>query len=311
MTYRPHSGLGAGVLALPIVLLLTACGGGGGGGGSTGPGGVTTSTGSLNLSITDAPVDNADAVWVEFTGIELKRENSTSVDIDFAQPKRINLLALAGGTAELLLNGQALSAGTYSWMRLKVNASQGGDPADDSYIVIAGTARELRIPSGAESGLKLNRPITIPADGSSSFTIDFDLRKSVHERSGGIYHLRPTLRLVDNSLDGSLSGTVGPTTISTLCLAGDKAAVYLFEGANVPPDDVNIDGNDVEPIATAPVFWESGNNNYTLAFLPAGTYTAVFTCDADRDDPGAEDSLMFTVPVTVPIIAGQTTLVDF
>lgn len=295
--------------ALSIALSLTACGGGGANG--SGVGGVSSSTGSLSLSISDAPVDNADAVWVEFTGIELKRENSNSVNIDFAQPKRINLLALTGSSSEFLLNGQTLSAGTYSWIRLKVNASESGDPADDSYIVIAGTPRELRIPSGAQTGLKLNRPITIPEDGSASFTIDFDLRKSIHERSGGIYQLRPTLRLVDNSLDGTLSGRLNPTTISTRCLAGDKAAVYVYEGANITPDDVNINGNDVEPIATARVYWESGNNNYTVAFLQAGTYTAAFTCDAGRDDPAAEDSLSFVAPASFTIVAGQTILLNF
>ncbi len=302
MTRNAFSTLRTALLPLSIAAMLTACGGGGGGG---------SSTGSLNLSITDAPVDNADAVWVEFTGIEIKPANGSSFDIDFAQPKRINLLALTGGTSEVLLNGETLNAGTYSWMRLKVNASEGGDPADDSYIVIGGTPRELRIPSGAQTGLKLNRPITIPADNTASFTIDFDLRKSVHERSGGIYHLRPTLRLVDNSTDGSLAGIVAPSTISAECIAGDKAAVYIFEGASTTPDDVNIDGNDVEPVATASVDWANSNNSYTVAFLDAGTYTAAFTCDAGVDDPAAEDSLSFVGTSNVTINAGQTTTQNF
>lgn len=302
MTRIARTGITPTLLSLAITLSLTACGGGGGGG---------SSTGTLNLGITDAPVDNADAVWVEFTGIEIKPANGNSFSIDFAQPKQINLLALTGGTAELLLDGQTLNAGRYDWMRLKVNASQGGDPADDSYIVIGGTPHELRIPSGDQTGLKLNRPITIPADGSSSFTVDFDLRKSVHERSGGIYNLRPTLRLVDNSTDGSLAGTVDPSTISAECVSGDKAAVYVFEGNGVTPDDVNIDGTDAEPVATASVDWEHGDNSYTVAFLEAGDYTAAFTCDAGLDDPAAEDTLNFVGTADVGIVAGQTTTLNF
>ncbi len=302
MTRKPLTGLRAALLPLAIALLLTACGGGGS---------SSTGSGSLNLSITDAPVDNADAVWVEFTGIEIKPANGNSFDINFAQPKRINLLALTGGTAEVLLDGQTLNAGTYTWMRLKVNATQGGDPADDSYIVIGGTPHEMRIPSGDQTGLKLNRPITIPEGNATSFTIDFDLRKSVHERSGGIYNLRPTLRLVDNSTDGSLAGTVDSSTISAECISGDIAAVYVFEGAGTAPDDINIDGNDVEPVATAAVDWEHADNSYQVAFLDAGTYTAAFTCDAGTDDPAAEDSLTFVGTTTVTITAGQTTTLNF
>lgn len=301
MTRKPLTVLRSTLLPLSIALLLTSCGGGGSGG----------STGSLTLGITDAPVDNADAVWVEFTGIEIKPANGSSYNIDFDHPKQINLLALTGGTSEILLNGETLGSGTYSWMRLKVNASQGGDPADDSYIVIGGTPYELRIPSGDQSGLKLNRPITIPENGSASFTVDFDLRKSVHERSGGIYNLRPTLRLVDNSEDGTLAGTVDSSTISAECISGDKAAVYVFEGAAASPDDVNIDGNDVEPVATTPVDWGNGDNSYQVAFLEAGTYTAAFTCDAGVDDPAAEDSLTFVGASTVTINAGQTTTLNF
>lgn len=289
-------------LFLAIAAGLSGCGGGGG---------SSTGTGTLNLSITDAPVDEADAVIVEFTGVEIKPAGGSSFSIDFDLPQQIDLLALTGGTAEILLDGETLDAGQYQWLRLKVNASQGGDPADDSYIVIGGVPYELRIPSGAQSGLKLNRPITIPAGGTSSFTIDFDLRKSVHERAGNIYNLRPTLRLIDNSEDGALQGTVDASTISAECASGDKAAVYVFEGAGATPDDVNIDGSDDDPVATASVDWEAGDNTYQVAFLEAGSYTAAFTCDAGSDDPAAEEALVFVGTSDVIITAGQTTTQDF
>lgn len=300
MTRISSTGLRAGVLSVSIALLAGACGGGGG---------DSTATGTLNLGITDAPVDGADHVWVEFTGVEIKPAAGNSFSIDFPAPRQIDLLALTGGTAELLLDGYVLSAGTYEWLRLKVNASQGGDPADDSFMVIGGTPYELRIPSGAQTGLKLNRPITIPADGTASFTIDFDLRKSVHARSGDVYMLRPTLRLVDNSTVGALSGSVDTTTIAAECVGGDAAAVYVFEGAGVTPDDV--DAIDPDPIATATVDWAAADYGYTVAFLEAGIYTAAFTCDAGLDDPALDDALSFVGTTTVTITAGQTTVQHF
>jgi len=44
----------------------------------------------------------------------------------------------------------------------------------------------------------------------ASFTIDFDLRKSVHNPSNPAddYILRPTLQLVDGNTEGALSGIV-------------------------------------------------------------------------------------------------------
>lgn len=298
MTQLATSGLRAGILSASIALLVGSCGGGGGGGGGS------AATGTLNLALTDAPVDAADEVVVEFTGVEIKASGGEIVDITYDTPRQIDLLALTGGVSEVIVDGQVLPAGQVEWIRLKVNATQGGDPMDDSYIVIGGVIHELTIPSGAQTGLKLNRPITIPENGIASFTIDFDLRKSVHEAAGD-YVLRPTLRLVDNSTDGALSGTVD--LAAALC--ADPAAVYVFEGAGVTPDDV--DGVDPDPVATASVDPVTGD--YTVAFLPAGEYTAAFTCDAADDAPDTDDdaAVAFSGTTDVSITAGQTTLLDF
>ncbi|MBZ0071879.1 MAG: DUF4382 domain-containing protein [Gammaproteobacteria bacterium] len=297
-SFKPRVHLLAGILA---TALLPACGGGGSSG---------SATGTLNLSVTDAPVDYAEHVWVEFSGVEIKAAGGSVVDIIYDTPRRIDLLALTGGIAEVIVDNQVLPAGQVQWLRLKVNASQGGDPADDSYIVIDGVSYELRIPSGDERGLQLNRPITIPEGGVATFTIDFDLRKSVHARSGGVYHLRPTLRLVDNSTVGALAGTVDAATLAAAgCESGDPAAVYVFEGTVIPDD---VDGTDPDPVSTASVDWEAGDTTYTVAFLAAGDYTAAFTCDAGLDDPAASDaSVSFTGAAPVTVVAGRTATQDF
>lgn len=62
------------IAVITATVLLTACGDGSGSG---------SSTGKLNLSITDAPVDNADHVWVEFTGVELKLQGGAALQIDY------------------------------------------------------------------------------------------------------------------------------------------------------------------------------------------------------------------------------------
>lgn len=276
----------AGLLASAVITsLITGCDNG------------SAASGTLNVEITDAAVDGATEVVVEFTGAEIKAGSDT-IDITYAAPKQIDLLALTGGLTQTIVENQILPVGQVQWIRLKVNEAH-------SHITINGSQYGLTIPSGSQSGLKLNRPITIAENGMASFTIDFDLRKSVHERSGNNYMLRPTLRLVDNATDGTLSGTVDPTLISATCADGDKAAIYVFEG-NVTANDI---GSAVEPVTTATVNLSTGT--YSVAFLPFGTYTAAYTCDAGMDDPQADDAVVFDVTTTVTVTAGQTTDQDF
>ncbi len=82
----------------------------------------------------------------------------------------------------MLLDGATVPAGNYEWMRLKVNAEPN---VDDSYIAFnAGERCELRVPSGAESGLKLIRGFTVGVGGVTDMTIDFNLRKSIVQPPG-------------------------------------------------------------------------------------------------------------------------------
>jgi hypothetical protein len=301
--------------AFSLALLLAACGGGGGDGGGD------ASTGTLNLAITDASVDAAKAVVVEFTGVELQHSGGERIDYDFIdgfgdpEPRQIDLLALTGGTTELLLEDVTLTAGDYSWIRLKVNAERG---VIDSYIDLLDDSRHsLYVPSGANSGLKLNRGFNVPDGGMASFTIDFDLRKSVHDPSGSKedYILRPTLRLVDGNTDGALSGTITGIENDPDCSdnAESVGAVYVFDTANTVDD---VDGTD-DPITSATVP-NDGVYSYTVAFLPEGDYRIDFTCDADIDD-NAKDAdtdvtdgpVDFAGETVVTITAGKSTAHDF
>jgi hypothetical protein len=304
------------IAATFVALMLTACGGGGGGDGGS-------STGTLDLAITDAPVDAAKAVVVEFTGVQLQHAGGERIDYDFVdgsgdpEPRQIDLLALTGGTTELLLDGVTLTAGDYSWIRLKVNAERG---VIDSYIdLLDDTRHSLYVPSGSQSGLKLNRGFNVPEDGMASFTIDFDLRKSVHDPSNPAddYILRPTLRLVDGNTDGALTGTVasGIITADPIDCSGVDyvGAVYVFNVGDAVDD---VDGTG-DPVTSAMVP-NDGFYAYTVAFLPEGDYSIAFTCDADIDD-NAKDAdtdvtdgpVNFVGETVATITAGKTTMHDF
>lgn len=175
----------------------------------------------------------------------------------------------------------------------------------------------MGIPSGDESGLKLNRGFDMPVGGAVDFTVDFDLRKSVNGlklngNCAGHYKLRPTLRIVDNTEIGSISGTVADGTLrNASCDIGN--AVYVFEDPSVTPDNIDIiDLTDIDPITTAMVdVTDNGGvltGTYRVDFLSAGDYTVAFTCQAERDDPEIDETL--TTPIVFQGTTNVTVIVD-
>ena len=292
-----------------ILFSLTGCGGGGG---------DADGAGRLSLSITDAPVDDASSVVVQFSGVAFKPEGGAPeiVQTLSPSPRQLNLLEYQEGRAALLLDGVTLPAGNYEWIRLIVDNEAN---VRDSYIVLtSGAECELRVPSGAESGLKLNRGFNLPADGSAALTIDFDLRKSVHAPPGlrgstpdctQAYLLRPTLRIVDDANVGAIGGEVDSALVTDDCLP----KVYVFSGSDIVPDDIEDAGgaSDVDPLVVANVAVENGSTayRYRAAFLPPAAYTVAFTCG--DDDPNDDDTLTFLTPRNVTVQANLIGGADF
>lgn len=303
--------------AASMTLMLSACGSGD-------TASSSSSTGSLNLNITDAPVDTAQSVVVEFSGVELKPAEGKAITFDFtkrcdADPAscQIDLLALNGGISAKILADETVPAGKYNWLRLMVQAEEN---VKDSYIVTKdGGVHELSIPSSAQTGLKLNRSFVVAADGESNFTIDFDLRKSVHKTGKGEYILRPTLRMVDHTEMGSLSGNIAANLISEDCTTG--AAVYVFPADTAAPDDEDGEAEDSgpDPITSAVVDTTEGVYIYKVSFLTAGDYLIAFTCDADLDETDEDDAnedkdiatVSFLSTATVSITVDHNTVHDF
>ena len=287
--------LGRTVLAsLAAVMLASACGGG-----SDSP-----ATSSVQVSLTDTPIEDADNVVVSVSGVAFKPEGSAPEVVENFAPRSIDLLQYQNGKTAILLQDTPMQAGRYQWLRLIIDTQP---VVRDSYIVINGNECELNVPSGAETGLKMNRPIDVPADGSLALTIDFDLRKSVHappgQASGACttgYVLRPTLRLVNDAHVGAIDGTV--SFEAGAVPAGCKPNVYVYEGT-VTPDDMEetaAASPDVDPLVVVGVTIPDGSTSgtYRAAFIPAGSYTAAFTCDDDTND---DQSLVFVPPAGVAV----------
>jgi hypothetical protein len=285
--------------AASVLLGLTGCGGGGGSGTM------------MSLSVGDAPVDGAEKVVVEFSGVELVPGSGAPVTINFAAPRTIDLLN-DGGTASALLFSQPIPAGAYGQIRLLVTAD--GDPSH-SYIVLSdGSMHGLMVPSGAETGLKLVSGFTVPMSGVVDYTIDFDLRQAIVCPAGQspACLLKPVERLVDNTTVGNIQGQVANTLVPAGCTPG----VYLYAGTVTAPEDMNsmaAAGDPNQPIASkAPVATSMPPYYYQFTFLAPGTYTLAFTCQAAQDNPDQADAAVTFSPVKTAIVvtANQTTTAD-
>ena len=265
----------------------------------------------MSLSVADAPVDGAEKVVVVFSGVELVPGSGSPVTINFASPKTIDLLN-DSGTASAVLFSQPIPPGSYGQIRLLVVAD--GDPSN-SYIVLSdGSMHGLMVPSGAQTGLKLVSGFTVPDSGVVDYTIDFDLRQAIVCQPGlsPQCFLKPVERLVNNTTVGNIQGQVANTLVTTGCTPG----VYLYAGTVTAPEDMNstapaTDTN--QPIASKIVVANSEPPYYyQFTFLPPGTYTVAFTCEAALDNPDQADPQVKFNPVKtdISVAAGQTATVD-
>jgi len=283
---------------------------------------MSTSMSTLNLGLTDAPVSGVTKVWIQFTGVEVKPAGGNPIDFMFSPEKGFDLLSLQGGTTATFLDGTAIPAGQYEWVRLMVDTNPGA-----SYAMDSTGQHDLTIPSGAETGLKLIQGFTMPVGGAANFTVDFVLSKSLIAPQGlsPDYLLKPVLRLVDNTQVGTISGTFAASTLAAQPVCGMRPpVVYVYAGGGVTPDDIfNSPVTDTDPavgpqpLTTATAALNSMNDYaYSVAFLPAGTYTVAFTCDPD--DPSIDESaanpdpIHFVVgPTAVMVTANMTSMVNF
>jgi hypothetical protein len=289
---------------------LSACGGGGG-----------DNVGTLNIAVTDASVDNVTEVWVQFDAVTLKPANGPQQYYQYDTPKDINLKALTNGKFELLLDEQ-VPAGEYIWIKLHVNAEEN---IRDSYVIEDGGAEiELSIPPDR---LKLGNHFTVITGGFTAVVFDWNLRMGLTNPVGQPgYKLQPSLRITDMTEYGNIAGSVDPALLpptNTSCTSdmnsGDGNVVYVYEGFDVIPDDV--DNNTPNPLTTADVRLniDTGKQEYMAPFLAPGEYTVAFTCQGNMDtmpDPDdvmldVDDLIEFTPGMNAEVKDGLTTVADF
>lgn len=199
-----------------------------------------TQTGRLRISLTDAPGD-FEAVNITFAEISAHLDNQwLSVSID---TMTVNLLEFSNGKT-IEIGSADVPPGTYTQIRIKIIAAE---------VVVDGQTKDMKVPSGAQSGLKLGLPFTVAEGSTVELMLDFDANRSVvvtgPPDNPKKYLLKPRLRLISKDLTGTISGTVtNPEHLPTaFAIAGE------------------------DTVTSTLVDKDSGG--FMLAFLPEGLYT--------------------------------------
>ena len=260
--------------------------------------------GRITLSITDAPIDFADEVVVQFSGVAFERDDRTREVIEFATPLRVDLAQLTGELSESLLVDEPLPASGYRAIELLIDGSQTGG---ESFVQLNdGSTLSLYVPDAFEDDLRVPVAFTVDEESSVALTVDFDLRRSLFRVDDAV-ELRPALRVVADEDAASVTGAIADNLLRASC----TPAVYVYEGTQVDPDDVG--GTDDEPFSSAIATVETGSGarRYTIGFLEAGDYTLALTCDAGIDEPDTDDDVSFIRELEVELRAGRRETANF
>ena len=176
--------------------------------------------GRITVNLVDAPGDY-DQVNVEVIEVRIHRDEEDSLSgwhSIAVDTTLVNLLELTGGNYAVLADS-TLPAGHYTQVRLILG--------ENNTVMVDSVLHDLTVPSGSQSGLKLNHPFDITDGMDYSVTLDFDVDRSVHQTGNGVYKLRPVIRLVVDEFAGGITGMIEPVDARAMIMttAGEDTVV--------------------------------------------------------------------------------------
>lgn len=290
---------GIGTLALAFTLSMAAC-----------DGGTDTEFGSVSILLTDAPGDEVVEAFVTITDIYLQGRSgdedpmSSRVYLLEDASETHDLLTLANTTADLVV-GQEVPTGTYGQLRIVI--SDGCIETDDGsvfsssagYDLCGDATGNLRMPSMAQSGMKVLLHGLNIEGGQQVLLLDFDVEDSFGHEAGnsGAWVMTPVIHTSEVEL-----------TVGLLATLSAEEGV-LPEGYTLGDFSATLD--PVESDSTLVAFTDSDDD---------GAFEASFRFLVAETEPfevrlNGPEGLTFTVtpvsPQSVLPTTGQTVEVDW
>jgi len=179
----------------------------------------TTSQGKIKIYLADKPT-SFDAVNIVVSQVSVHMSDQDSVSgwmVICDTTQTFDLLELRNGAMALFADHQ-LGPGHYTQIRLKIG--------DGSHVIVDSGQYDLEIPSGYQSGIKVNHQFQIQEDVTYELLLDFDAEKSIIKKGNGQYQLKPVIRAIAKATSGSVSGTVLPKSIEALALANSDTVAH-------------------------------------------------------------------------------------
>jgi len=235
--------------------------------------GEASGTGTLELYLSDAPIDaeNVTGVYITINEIQYHINDQWITCEEFEGPKTYNLLELTGGNSTLL-GELTLPGGHFNQIRFMLDIPEmGQNPANPGcYIEFADNSTQpLFVPSGNTTGYKAVGEFEVPINGTVELTADFDVRKAV-VLADSHYILKPTIRLIVSNEAGRISGSITNNSGYT------DIIVFAYE------DGTWADTEDDAPVYPGSRFPNAVNSgkmcddgHYRIPLLAAGTYDLV------------------------------------
>lgn len=309
------------LVSFAVAILFAACGGGSGYGTSTG-----AMTGTLGVSLTDAPSCGFDHVYVTVSKVRVHQSSNMNIsdtdpgwyDITLSTPTRIDLLNLTNGVL-YSLGTTTLPAGQYQQVRLMLVANTGNSaPYANSVVPTGGSENPLTTPSAVQSGIKLINQFTVAANTRVDLVLDFNACKSVVTAgNSGMYIMKPVVTITPTVVSGTIEGWVDPVLAASTPVA---VSAQIASGTAVASVKATVADPVTGKFVLAPMLESSmlGSynvvitaNNHATAVVSGIGVTAASTTDINTSgNPILLDaSVMHTASGTVSV-GGMTANID-
>lgn len=141
----------------------------------------------LTVRLTDAPLD-VDEVNIDLQSILVKGPGGSEEITLNTNAGIYNLLDLQNGIDVLVANAM-LSLDEIRQVRLVLG--------ENNTVVVDGEEFDLKIPSGSESGLKIQVCLDLAGMPRYDLILDFDAAQSVFQSGNGRYMMHPAIRVVN------------------------------------------------------------------------------------------------------------------
>jgi len=163
----------------------------------------TTRYGRIKVEAFDTPPPlGLERIDLTITEVSIHKSGEGWITVDQPNITHDFLKLINGATAVLV--DDTLQPGHYTQMRLVV--------ADTNKVVVEGETYPLFVPSGEQTGVKLNLDFTMEVDELIEIYVDFDASKSIKWVPGlGQYRMRPTFKAFKKLLSGTVAGSVQDT----------------------------------------------------------------------------------------------------